>query len=125
MARKRAFRASQRLKNDGVSEAKQHIIYGICTDDERTPSQDALIRSICRLAGGTYSEELYRFLTDDRIDHNYIYINYGLRPNDLFIMKRRFYLRFRDRLSRQDGLNTFVCAAGQNGDEPHGKRNDE
>ena len=95
---RRVFRFSTRLKNSGVSEAKQHIIYGVTNDSRRTSETDALIRSVCRSVGGDDADGLYKFLTDDRVDHNYIYINYGIRPNNLFEMKRNFYKSFMERL---------------------------
>lgn len=99
MQKKRKFRFSQALKNAGISEARQHIIYGMTNDRNRSAMQDALIKSICRKVGGSRADGLYRFLTDNRIDHNYIYMNYGIRPNDLFEMKRRFYKEFQEQLN--------------------------
>lgn len=99
MQKRRKFRFSQSLKNAGVTEAQQHIIYGMTNNRSRKAVQDALIKSVCKYVCGKNAEGLYRFLTDDRIDHNYIYINYGIYPNKLFDMKRRFYVEFKKQLN--------------------------
>ncbi|MGM9937779.1 MAG: hypothetical protein ACI38A_10575 [Candidatus Ornithomonoglobus sp.] len=81
----------------GVSEAKQHVIYGVCTDRQKTSMQEAIIRSLCYEIAGHNFKGLYRFLTDDTVDHNYIELNYRIRPNILFEMKREFYKKYKDR----------------------------
>ncbi|MGN0163530.1 MAG: hypothetical protein ACI4EA_08145 [Candidatus Ornithomonoglobus sp.] len=97
MRKRRCFRFSQKIKNIGVSEAKQHIIHGVCIDPQKTSVQDAAIRSLCREIAGHNEAGLYRFLTDNTIDHNYIEMNYHIRPNALFEMKREFYKKYKDR----------------------------
>ena len=97
MRKYRCFRFSQKIKNIGVSEAKQHIIYGVCTDPQKTSVQEAAIRGLCREIAKHDEEGLYRFLTDNTIDHNYIEMTYHIRPNKLFEMKREFYKKYKSR----------------------------
>lgn len=92
--KRRHFRYSERLRAAGISEAKQHIIYGITNDAERTAQQDELIKSICHAVAGSDAPGLYRFLTDSRINAVYIHMNYGVEPHNLFRMKREFYKEF-------------------------------
>ena len=97
MRKYRCFRFSQKIKNIGVSEARQHIIYGVCTDRAKTDVQDAAIRSLCREIAKHNANGLYRFLTDNTIDHNYIEMNYHIRPSTLFDMKCKFYKKYAER----------------------------
>lgn len=92
------------MRNSGVSEAWCHIIYGIVTNPQRTGRQNNVIKSLCRDIAGVNAEGLYRFLTDQYIDHNYIYQAYLIRPNDLFRYRAEFCKEFQKQLKSAPNL---------------------
>ncbi|MCH5213309.1 MAG: hypothetical protein J1G06_09850 [Oscillospiraceae bacterium] len=92
------------MQDSGVSEAWCHIIHGILTNPQRTELQNRTIKSLCRRVAGADAEGLYRFLTDLYIDHNYIFEEYLIRPNNLYRYRAKFYREFPKRLTSRKNL---------------------
>lgn len=85
------FRVSRALVEAGVSEAEQHIIFGQCMK-QKTDAESEYIRSLCDRVAGRWSDALFRFVTDQSINHVYICANYHIPRDTLFALKREFYL---------------------------------
>lgn len=101
MRKKRYFRYSNGLKSAGVSEAWQHIIYGIVTNPNKTDMQKQLIMSICRRVAGADADGLFEFLTDQYIDHNYIFSVYKIPPKKLFQYKTDFFVKMQTYIGKK------------------------
>lgn len=82
------FRVSKSLTRHGVPPKKQLLIYAKCINGEERER----IKELSGRVAGIYSDALYEFLTNSRINHNYIYIKYGIERNALFKLKRSFYI---------------------------------
>lgn len=86
------FRVSRALVQAGVSEAEQHIIFGSCMKPNKTHEETEYIRSLCCAVSERWSDALFRFVTDQSINHVYICTEYHIPRDTLFALKREFYL---------------------------------
>lgn len=122
MEKKRYFRYSKGLQASGVTESWHHIIYGIVTNPKRTERQNRTIKEVCQKAAGRDAAGLYRFLTDQYIDHNYIYREYFIRPASLFEYRVKFYTEFQKHLGKdRDFFDTERKTEGVGTHEKQGK----
>lgn len=90
-------RASRALMKKGVSQKRQEFIRAACLNiEDIDQTLREKIRNICAEVSGDDYQALYRFLTDDNVNHNYISQVYFISETKLFKLKHDFYLRFNE-----------------------------
>lgn len=87
------FRFSKALEKAGLSYKEQGLIYFSLVNFKTQKTADKILNLCLEIAGEDY-QGLYRFLTDDKVNHNFIEINYNIPPKRLFVWKNEFYLRY-------------------------------
>lgn len=88
------IRESNYLKKKGINGKTQKLIYYTLINPKAAKPHTEYIDSVCNEIAGDRWKGLKRFLTNDCVNDNSIWIDYGIRSQDLYRMKNEFYLRW-------------------------------
>lgn len=88
------LRISKVLVKCGISYEQQGLIYFLCLNIKRLNNeiQDKILNICVDVAAADY-QALYRLLTDNEVNHVYIYSTYFISKTRLFELKCAFYQR--------------------------------
>lgn len=100
------FRESRALKNAGLSGHIQGLIYYrlINIDFEPAAFKEHIIK-LCEEIAQEDAAALYEFLTNSRIDHNYIYMHYFVPIKRLYKLKRILFVRIANEMGIKANIN--------------------
>lgn len=85
------FRWNRLYEKNGISYKKQGKIFFDLVNLKKGCEEYNEALEICKEITKKDAEGLCRFLTDISVNHNYIFIEYGINTKQLFEYKKKFY----------------------------------